>query len=167
MLPTLFVSYGSTDMGLTPSPTRDFLSALGKSLDRPRAILTVSAHFIDEEPTLTAHANLPRVHDLRGFPDKLYEMTYPAPGEPALAQQVAERVTNTRMPAHLDRLRGLDHGAWTAIRLMGRGAEIPVLQLSLVRSGDAGHHYRLGQALRGSAAQGVLVLGSGAGVFGW
>jgi 4,5-DOPA dioxygenase extradiol len=106
-------------------------------------------------------ANLDVKLGLRGFPNRLDEIPHPAPGEPALAQQVAERITNAGMPAHLDPHRGLDHGAWTAIRLMYPEAEIPVLQLSLVRSGDAGYHYRLEQALRGSAAQGVLVLGSG------
>ncbi len=124
-------------------------------------MLAISAHFLKQEPSLTSHPDPPTVHDLRGFPNRLDEMPYPAPGEPALAQQVAERITNTGMPAHLDRLRGLDHGAWTAIRLMGRGAEIPVGTAFARALRDAGHHYRLGQALRGSAAQGVLVLGSG------
>jgi 4,5-DOPA dioxygenase extradiol len=160
-LPTLFVSHGAPSAPITASPMRDFLAAEAARLGRPRAILIVSAHYLASRPTLTAHPQPTTIHDFYGFPEPLYALRYPAPGDPGLARAVAERLTGAGIPVDLDAERGLDHGAWTPLMTMYPAADIPVVQLSLVRGEGTGYHYRLGQALRGLAREGILVVGSG------
>lgn len=146
---------------MAEGPTRDFLATLAAGLPRPRAILVVSAHYVAVGPTLTAHPRPGTVHDFYGFPEKLYELRYPAPGDPGLALALAGRLMDAGLPAELDRDRGLDHGTWTPLLPMYPSADIPVVQLSLVRGEGAGYHYRVGLALRALAKEGILLLGSG------
>ena len=82
MLPSLYISHGSPMLPLIDSPARDFLAGLGRTLDRPKAILVVSAHWETERPAVNAVARNETIHDFRGFPRALYELTYPAPGAP-------------------------------------------------------------------------------------
>jgi 4,5-DOPA dioxygenase extradiol len=161
MANTIFISHGAPSLPLTPSPARDFLSALGRQLERPRAILVVSAHFQAQVPVLSANPNPETVHDFYGFPDALYELRYPAPGHPELAAEVARVLGREGVAAQCNPLRGLDHGAWVPLMLMFPQADVPVVQLALVQGQGADYHLRLGTALRELAGDGVLVLGSG------
>ncbi len=162
MANTLFVSHGAPSLPLTPSPARDFLTELGRQIPRPRAVLVVSAHFQAQVPTFGAHPKPETVHDFRGFPAALYELQYPVLGDPGLAEQAARLLQREGFDAQLAGNRGLDHGAWVPLMLMFPEADIPVVQLSLVRGEGPQYHLRLGEALRALAADGVLVLGSGA-----
>ncbi len=161
MLPTLFLSHGSPMLALEPSPAHDFLAQLGKTLERPTAILVASAHWETEHPELNAVAVNDTIHDFYGFPPALHAMRYPAPGAPAFAERVAATLRAAGLDARLDRERGLDHGAWVPLTLMYPAHDIPVLQLSLQSHLGPAHHLHLGRAIAGLGTEGVLVIGSG------
>jgi 4,5-DOPA dioxygenase extradiol len=156
MLPSLFISHGSPMMPLRDQPARDFLRGLGAQLERPKAILVASAHWDTERPEITAVPVNATIHDFFGFPPALYELVYPAPGDAALAGQIADNIGAT-----LDRTRGLDHGAWVPLVLMYPDHDIPVMQISLQSYLGPEHHLQLGKALASLREQGVLVIGSG------
>jgi 4,5-DOPA dioxygenase extradiol len=164
-LPSLFVSHGSPMMALEPSPARDFLAGLGALLPRPRAILLVSAHhdaaFQGGRATVTASPAPPTIHDFGGFPDELFAMRYPAPGDPALAHRVVDLLAAADLTVTADPDRGLDHGAWVPLSLIYPDADIPVVQLSIASNASPEWHYALGQALTPLRGDGVLVIGSG------
>jgi 4,5-DOPA dioxygenase extradiol len=159
--PALFVSHGAPTLPLQDTPARAFLESLGASLEKPRAILVVSAHWETEVPTVNAVAVNDTIHDFHGFPQALYEMHYPAPGSPELAARVAGLLKAAGFPAEIDRARGLDHGAWVPLKLMYPDADVPVVQLSVQTQAGPEHHVKLGRALAGLRDEGVLVLASG------
>lgn len=164
-LPVLFVPHGGPDLVVSQTPERRFLERLGRYLPRPKAIVVISAHWQEQGFYLGDSETLETIHDFFGFPRALYELQYPAKGEPALAQRIAELLAAQDLPTGLSP-RGLDHGAWNPLMLMHPEAEVPVVPLSLragVGSGEAGPeaHYRLGQALRPLRGEGVLILASG------
>ncbi|MBL9068410.1 MAG: dioxygenase [Sphingopyxis sp.] len=164
-LPSLFLSHGSPMMALEPSPARDFLAGLGAQLPRPRAILIVSAHhdaaFEGGRATVTASAAPPTIHDFGGFPDELFAMRYPAPGDPALARRIADRLADHGLTVAIDPDRGLDHGAWVPLSVIYPDADLPVVQLSIASNASPEWHYALGQALAPLRDEGVLIIGSG------
>ncbi|HEY1936009.1 MAG TPA: class III extradiol ring-cleavage dioxygenase [Acetobacteraceae bacterium] len=161
MLPALFLSHGSPMLALQPSPARDFLAQLGQTLERPSAILIASAHWESERPELNAVAVNDTIHDFYGFPPALHAMAYPAPGAPHLAEHAAELLRAARLPAEIDRERGLDHGAWVPLTLMYPAHDIPVVQLSLQSYLGPQHHLLLGEAIAALRQENVLVIGSG------
>lgn len=142
---------------LEPGRAGPAWQALAQELPRPRAILAVSAHWNTRAPAVSAAAQPETIHDFFGFPQPLYELDYPAPGAPELAAEVAELVYGI----HIDRERGLDHGAWSPLRAMYPAADIPVIQLAVMPQASAEAHYRLGQSLQTLARHGVLILASG------
>lgn len=164
-LPSLFVSHGSPIMALEPSPARDFLAGLGDHLPRPHAILMISAHhdaaYQGGRATVTASPAPPTIHDFGGFPDELFAMRYPAPGDPALAERVAGLLAGHGLTVTADPDRGLDHGAWVPLSLIYPQADIPVVQLSIHSNDSPEWHFVLGQALAPLRDEGVLVIGSG------
>lgn len=160
-MPSLFVSHGSPMLPLTEAPARQFLIDLGRSLPRPKAILVISAHWETAEPELNAVAVNDTIYDFYGFPRALYELRYPAPGAPELAEGIAARLKSAGFEASIDRSRGLDHGAWVPLLLMYPEADIPVLQLSIQTERGPKHHLALGRALAPLRDQGVLIIGSG------
>jgi 4,5-DOPA dioxygenase extradiol len=164
-LPSLFVSHGSPMMALEPSPARTFLAGLGARLPRPRAILVVSAHhdaaFEGGHATVTASPAPPTIHDFGGFPDELFAMRYPAPGDPALAGRIVDLLGAHGLPVIADPERGLDHGAWVPLSLAYPAADIPVVQLSIASNASPEWHFALGRALAPLRDEGVLIVGSG------
>jgi 4,5-DOPA dioxygenase extradiol len=160
-LPTLFLSHGSPLLATEASPAGRFLDGLGDAIPRPRAIVVASAHFMTGRPMLGGHPRPHTVHDFGGFPAPLYALRYPAPGLPALAADIAERIAGAGLPAGVREGHGLDHGVWVPLRRMYPQADIPVVPLSVQPDADAAAHYRLGQALAGLGDEGVLVIGSG------
>ena len=139
----------------------DFLQRLPGRLRRPEAIMVSSAHWEENAATLTGAANPPMLYDYYGFPPAAYEITYPAPGSPALAARIAALLEANGVPARIDPARGYDHGLFIPIKMMYPQADIPCLQLSLLRSLDAAAHIALGKALRGLLGENLLVAGSG------
>jgi 4,5-DOPA dioxygenase extradiol len=160
-LPSLFLSHGSPMLAVEDSPTGRFLDQLGTLLPRPRAIVVASAHFVHARPTLTATPSPETIHDFGGFPDALYQIRYPSAGAPALAHDIAGRLTSAGFEAREDDHHGLDHGVWVPLRRMYPASDIPVVALSVNPAQSAEWHYRLGRALAPLREEGVLVVGSG------
>ncbi len=161
MQPTLFVSHGAPDLPLRPSAAQTFLKGLTDKLDPPTAILCVSAHWGSRTPQLSSSPQPPTIHDFSGFPQELYQLSYPAPGDPELASRVADLLQAAGFAATLDHQRGLDHGAWNPLLMIYPEAQIPVVQLSIQPGRDPEHHYRLGQVLTPLRQANVLILASG------
>ncbi|RIJ14987.1 dioxygenase [Henriciella mobilis] len=159
--PSLFISHGAPTLVLDPSPARDFLSALGPRLGRPRAVLVISAHFNAAQPTVTASPQPETIHDFGGFGPEMHAMQYPAPGDPTLAGEVVTILRSAGFDAASDERRGLDHGAWVPLKLVYPDADVPVVQLSISMNQSPDWHYRLGQALAPLRDDGVLIVGSG------
>lgn len=162
-LPTLFISHGSPMLAIEDSPARRFLQRLGESLPRPNAIVVASAHWESSgTPAVSLSQKPETIHDFGGFPRALFEISYPAPGAPALAGHVAALLERSGYPVTRSPDRGLDHGAWVPLRLMYPNADIPVLQLSILRDATPAEHEQMGRALCVLRDEGVLVIGSGA-----
>lgn len=159
--PALFISHGSPMMALEPSPARDFLSGLGAELARPDAIVVLSAHYDEPRVMVTSGAVLPTIHDFGGFPEELFRMQYPAPGDPALAARIGDMLAAAGMPAVLDPSRGLDHGAWVPLSLLYPDADIPVIQVSIDSNKPPEWHAALGRALAPLRDENILIIGSG------
>jgi len=160
-MPALFVSHGSPLLAIADSPARRFLSALGSRLPRPEAIVAVSAHHDAPETEITGAPHPETVHDFGGFPRELYEIRYPAPGAPELAERVAALLRAESFLARVDARRGFDHGAWIPLYLMYPRAQTPLLQVSIDTRQNAERHLALGRALRPLRDEGVLLLASG------
>jgi 4,5-DOPA dioxygenase extradiol len=161
MLPALFLSHGAPTLPLMDSAATTFLRGLAATMERPNAILVASAHWETDRPEVTAVAVNDTIHDFYGFPRALYELTYPAPGDAALAERVLGLLAQADLPGTVDTRRGLDHGAWVPLLLAFPAHDIPVVQLSLQSHLGPDHHEKLGAALAPLRAEGVLVIGSG------
>jgi len=158
---SLFLSHGAPTLPLTDTPARTFLSQIGHTLERPKVILVVSAHWETASPMVNAVDRNDTIHDFYGFPRTLYDMRYPAPGSPSVATRVSELLHAAGLDHTIDRRRGLDHGAWVPLLLMYPQADIPVLQLSVQPHLGPLHHLRVGHALAPLLQEGVLIIGSG------
>jgi 4,5-DOPA dioxygenase extradiol len=158
-MPALFLGHGSPTNALASNAFTAAWRALGPLLPRPRAILSVSAHWYTRGIFVTANDAPPTIHDFGGFPKPLYEMRYDAPGDPALAARVVELLAPDS--ARLSSDWGLDHGTWSVLVHLYPQADVPVVQLSLDGTQPAAVHYALGQRLAVLRDDGVLILGSG------
>ena len=158
-MPVLFVGHGNPMNAIERNEFHLGWAAIARRLPRPRAILCVSAHWETRGAHVTAAAAPETIHDFYGFPQALFDVRYPAPGDPALAARVAALVTSERVG--LDPGRGLDHGAWSVLIAMYPSADVPVVQLSMDTSLPGSHHYALARQLAPLRDEGVLVLGSG------
>lgn len=161
VLPSLFVSHGSPELPLLQGSVVEFLKGLGDKIPRPQAIVAISAHWGSAFPLVTANPHPSTIHDFGGFPDALYRLQYPAPGDPQLAARIVKLLQDEGIRAELDPTRGLDHGTWTPLLLVYPQAEIPVIQVSLQPHLGTAHHLALGSALQSLRHEGILVLASG------
>lgn len=160
-MPTLFVPHGAPTFALRPGEAGAALSRLASMLERPRAIVAVSPHWETHGPCVGSAMNLETIYDFSGFPNALYSLTYPAHGDTALAQRVADCLSDAGYKVYLDSQRGLDHGAWVPLRIMYPEADIPVIPLSIKHGAGAAYHYALGQALAPLTDAGFLIMGTG------
>jgi 4,5-DOPA dioxygenase extradiol len=159
LMPVLFVGHGSPVNAIEDNAfARGWQEVAGRLL-RPRTILCISAHWETAGTRVTALAAPRTIHDFGGFPRELYRISYPAPGDPALAQDIEHRISGTRVSP--DRDWGLDHGCWVVLRRMFPNADIPVVQLSLDQTLPARRHWEIGAELSALRRAGVLILGSG------
>jgi 4,5-DOPA dioxygenase extradiol len=159
--PSLFISHGSPTFALEPGIAGPALTALGRTLPRPKAVLVVSPHWTTREPRVATTAAPQTVHDFGGFPPALYQLQYPAPGAPDMAQRAIEVSSAAGWAAEADPQWGLDHGAWVPLMHLLPHADVPVFQVSLPARLDGGRAYAYGQALAPLADEGVLIIGSG------
>lgn len=156
MLPSLFVSHGAPTLPFDAVPAREFLRGLGSAMEKPKGIVIASAHWETDVPVVNRVAVNGTIHDFTGFPEPLYQLKYPAPGNAALSDRVAALTG-----ANIDAKRGLDHGAWVPLMLAYPAHDIPVVQLSVQPHGGVAHHIELGRKLAPLREEGVLVIGSG------
>ena len=158
-LPALFVGHGNPLNALAENEWTREWKRLGRELPRPRAILAVSAHWYIGATAVTAMSQPRTIHDFGGFPRELYEVSYPAAGDPRLARRVQQALAPLAVQA--DESWGLDHGTWSVLCHMYPDADVPVVQLSIDERQSARFHYELGVQLRSLREEGVLVMGSG------
>lgn len=158
-LPALFLGHGSPMNAIEDNPWRRAWAQAGQRLPRPRAILCISAHWETRGVAVSASPAPPTIHDFGGFPQALFDVQYPAPGDPALAARVAGLLAPE--PVRQDPARGMDHGAWGVLAPMYPQADIPVVQLSLDRTKPNAWHYEAGRRLAPLRDEGVLIVGSG------
>jgi len=136
-------------------------ATIGRNVGRPSAVLMVTAHWETSVPTLSGNPNPPMIYDFGGFPESLYQIRYPAQGEPAVAAQAAALLEAAGIKAAIDAVRGLDHGTWVPLLKLFPDADIPIVQLSVQPSQNPAHHLAVGRALRPLRDGGVLIVGSG------
>jgi len=158
-MPVLFVGHGSPMNAIEENEFSRAWEAMGKSLPKPKAILAVSAHWETIGTKVTAAEKPKTIYDFYGFPQELYEVSYPAPGSPDLVQTVRKVIKLTEVLPDLT--WGLDHGTWSVLHRMFPKADLPVVQLSLDRSQGPKYHYQLGQQLKELREEGVLIVSSG------
>lgn len=168
-MPVVFVSHGAPDALLKAADAVACWREIGRQAPLPLAVLVVSAHWQARHPALSLAGAPETLHDFSGFAPALHRMQYPAPGAPGLAERAVSLIGNAGMAAELHPSRGLDHGAWVPLSAMYPQANVPVAQLSLVRSGGPAAHLALGRVLAPLRDEGVLILASGAIThnFGW
>ncbi|MBI6574603.1 DODA-type extradiol aromatic ring-opening family dioxygenase [Pseudomonas viridiflava] len=161
MFPSLFISHGSPMLALQPGESGPALARLAAEMPRPRAIVMVSAHWESHELLVNGNPQPETWHDFGGFAAELFAVQYPAPGLPDLTREVVELLAASDLPARIDSRRPFDHGVWVPLSLMYPQADIPVVQISLPSRQGPELQTRVGKALAGLRAEGVLIIGSG------
>jgi 4,5-DOPA dioxygenase extradiol len=161
-MPTLFISHGPPFVAVKDCPAHRFLKDLGKDLPRPRAILSISAHWESVAPLLTGGDTPGILYDF-GSPPALHSLQYGINGDPGLVNEIIDLLAPRGMPAQ-SRVRGFDHGTWIPLMLMYPQGEIPVVQISIQTEENPEHHYQLGRAPAPLRETGVLLMASGGAV---
>jgi 4,5-DOPA dioxygenase extradiol len=158
-MPAIFFGHGNPMNALLTNSYTEAWAAIGARLPRPRAVVSISAHWFIPQTAVTA-MDMPRtIHDFGGFPRELFDVRYPAPGEPQLARRIQGLLAP--LPVELDQGWGLDHGTWSVLHRVFPAADIPVIQLSIDETQPPNFHYEMGRRLRALREEGVLLLGSG------
>lgn len=158
-MPLLFVGHGSPMNAIEDNEFSQRWFQMSKEIPQPKAVLCISAHWLTKGTYVTAMEHPETIHDFGGFPKALFDVQYPAPGNPALAKEVKELVTSTNVGLNHD--WGLDHGTWSVVKQMYPNAKIPVLQLSIDYDKPAQYHFDLAKELATLRKKGVLIIGSG------
>lgn len=159
--PTLFLSHGSPMHAIESGAAGRAWQEITARLPRPRALLMVSAHWESSVPMLTGNGHPETIHDFGGFPEELYRIRYPAPGDPAVAAEAVDLLKQEGIAAGIDGSRGIDHGVWVPLLRMYPDADVPVVELSVQTALGPAHHLRVGRALAPLRDRGVLIVGSG------
>lgn len=161
MIPSLFVGHGAPTIVLENNEYTDFLKKYAGTIPKPKGIIIFSAHW---ESTVQLIGNVPQykmIYDFYGFPNELYTVSYPAAGDPHLAQQIHNALLTNGIASEMDSARGIDHGAWTVLKLLYPDGEIPVVTMSVNPKLKPKEHYKIGQSLRKFKEDGYLILCSG------
>ncbi|HUL72891.1 MAG TPA: 4,5-DOPA dioxygenase extradiol [Vicinamibacterales bacterium] len=158
-LPAVFFGHGNPMNALLDNGYTRAWAAVGEAIPRPRAILCISAHWFVPETGVTVSTAPRTIHDFGGFPPALYQVQYPAPGDPVLARHVQQILAP--LPVTLDDRWGLDHGTWSVLKHVYPRADVPIVQLSIDEREPASFHYEIGKRLASLRDEGVLIVGSG------
>ena len=160
--PAVFLSHGAPTAAIEQNTYSEALAHFGQQHASPEAIIVVSAHWQERWPVrVTSWAHAPLIYDFGGFPDELYRIQYPAPGQPKLAAEVVSLLKGSDIDSAVETKRGLDHGAWVPLSLTWPAANIPVLQVSLPMPASPEQILAIGLGLRPLRERGVLLMGSG------
>ncbi len=158
--PALFVGHGSPMNAIEDTPSARGWAEIAQRFEKPRAIVAISAHWVTDGVKVLSDARPKTIHDFgRGFPQALFDVQYPAPGDPALAERIATLLTE--FGAALDDSWGFDHGAWSVLRRMYPEADVPIVQVSLDARRGPQDHFAIAQALAPLRDDNVLLIGSG------
>ncbi len=158
-MPVLFLGHGSPMNAIEENEFVKGFRKVGQEIQKPQAILIISAHWETRGTFVTAMDHPRTIHDFGGFPPELFAVQYPAPGSPELAKQTQSLITNTNVG--LDHNWGLDHGAWSVIKHLYPNADIPIIQMSLDYQQGPQYHYDLAKEIKSLRNKGVLIVGSG------
>ncbi|OXS25324.1 MAG: 4,5-DOPA dioxygenase extradiol [Acetobacterium sp. MES1] len=157
-MPVLFVGHGSPMNAVENNAFTRGWQAIAKKIPRPKAILSVSAHWYTEGTRLNNLEKPQMIYDMYGFPDELYQVVYPSPGAPALVEATQKLISRE---VTMDNSWGIDHGTWSVLHRIYPSADIPVYQLSIDRQASPESHYQIGQELVSLRERGILIMGSG------
>ncbi len=158
-MPVLFLGHGSPMNAIEENEFVQGFRNVASEIPKPSAVLVVSAHWETKGTFVTAMEKPKTIHDFGGFPEELYKVQYPAPGNPELAKKIKDTVKKTEVG--LDTTWGLDHGAWSVVKHLYPDADVPVIQFSLDYQKSAQYHYELAKELKSLRKKGVLIVGSG------
>lgn len=159
VLPALFLGHGNPMNAISENDYTTAWRRIGESTPRPKAILAISAHWFVPGVRVTVSTAPRTIHDFGGFPAALYQVQYPAPGDPALADRLQRLLSP--LSVRSDHSWGLDHGTWSVLRHLYPAADIPVVQLSIDETQPAAFHFAMGEKLAPLREEGVLIMGSG------
>lgn len=158
-MPVLFLGHGSPMNAIEENEFVQGFRKIGKEIEKPNAILCISAHWETRGTYVTAMQNPPTIYDFGGFPQSLFDVKYPAPGSPNLAKQTKQLISKTVVG--LDDKWGLDHGAWSVIKHLYPNADIPIVQMSIDYTQPPRYHYEIAKQISALRNKGVLIIGSG------
>jgi 4,5-DOPA dioxygenase extradiol len=159
ILPAIFFGHGNPMNAVSTNPYTEAWRRIGENLPKPRAILAISAHWYVPGTGVTISTAPRTIHDFGGFPRELYQVLYPAPGDPGLARRVQSLLAP--IPVVLDDAWGFDHGTWSVLKHVYPAADVPIVQLSIDETRPAAFHLEIGKKLAPLRGEGVLVVGSG------
>jgi 4,5-DOPA dioxygenase extradiol len=158
-MPAIFFGHGNPMNALSRNAFTESWSAIGRSIPRPNAILSISAHWYGPGTSVTVSDAPATIHDFGGFPRALYEVQYKAMGSAALCERVRDLLAPVRV--QMDDRWGFDHGTWSVLVHVYPDADVPVVQLSIDETREASWHYEIAKQLRPLRDEGVLIMGSG------
>ncbi|WP_338450345.1 class III extradiol ring-cleavage dioxygenase [Niallia oryzisoli] len=161
MMPSLFIAHGAPLLAIENNEYTQFLNQLGKTLPKPKAVILFSAHYESPVQRVSDVEEFDTIYDFGGFPEPLYRIKYPAPGNSNITEEIKAAFSNNGIPVEVETKRGLDHGAWVVLRMLYPNADIPVISMSVNQHVKPEEHYQIGKALSALREQDVLIIGSG------
>lgn len=161
MIPSLFIAHGAPLLAIEDNEYTQFITDLGSNLPRPKAVVLFSAHWVAGVQKVSEVSEYDTIYDFGGFPDKLYQIRYPAKGDQQIAREIENLFTQHGISFEVETQRGLDHGAWVVLRLLYPNADIPVISMSVNPRISPEEQYKIGKSLSALREKDILIVASG------